>query len=60
MAAAADDFGSAVGGRVWRSLVRRLQEMGALFGAITNQIGPLERVCSSACFLGFGVCQTQQ
>ncbi|KAG0583972.1 hypothetical protein KC19_3G176400 [Ceratodon purpureus] len=44
IAAAADEFGTTVGGRVWRSLIRRLQEMGALFGAITNQIGPLERV----------------
>ncbi|KAG0504709.1 hypothetical protein M758_10G090300 [Ceratodon purpureus] len=41
IAAAADEFGTTVGGRVWRSLIRRLQEMGALFGAITNQIGPL-------------------
>lgn len=44
LAAAADEFGSSIGGRVWRSLVRRLQEMGALFGAISNQIGPLDRV----------------
>lgn len=44
IAAAADEFGTTVGGRVWRSLIRRLLEMGALFGAITNQIGPLERV----------------
>lgn len=53
MVAAADEFGSSVGGRIWRSLVRRLQEMDALFGAIANQIGPLERVDPSVCFEAF-------
>lgn len=44
MAAATDEFSLTVGGRVWRSLVRRLQEMEALFGIIATQLGTPQRV----------------
>lgn len=54
MAAATAEFGSTVGGRAWRYLLRRLQEMEALFGAIASQIGPSQRV--SACIVPFVFC----
>lgn len=44
MIAATDEFGSTVGIRAWRSLLRRLQEMEALFGTFANQMGPGPRV----------------
>ncbi|CAK9224782.1 unnamed protein product [Sphagnum troendelagicum] len=44
MVAATDEFSSTVGGRVWRSLVRRLQETDSLFGIIASQIGTSQRV----------------
>lgn len=54
MAAATAEFGSTVGGRAWRYLLRRLQEMEGLFGAISSQIGPSQRV--SACIVPFNFC----
>jgi len=45
MIAATDEFGSRVGVRAWKSLLRRLQEMDALFGTFSNQMGPGPRVC---------------
>lgn len=54
MAAATAEFGSTVGGRAWRSLLRRLQEMEVLFGAISSQIGPSQRV--SACSVPLVFC----
>lgn len=42
--AATDEFGSRVGIRAWRSLLRRLQEMEALFGTFSNQVVPSPRV----------------
>ncbi|KAG0575918.1 hypothetical protein KC19_5G040000 [Ceratodon purpureus] len=44
MIAATDEFGSTVGIRAWRSLLRRLQEMDSLFGTFSNQMGPVPRV----------------
>jgi hypothetical protein len=44
MVAATDEFSSTVGGRVWHSLVRRLQETDSLFGIIASQIGTSQRV----------------
>ncbi|CAM6069706.1 unnamed protein product [Sphagnum tenellum] len=44
MVTATDEFGLTVGARVWRSLVRRLQEMDSLFGIIASQIRAPQRV----------------
>ncbi|CAM6090221.1 unnamed protein product [Calypogeia fissa] len=44
LSAAADEFGSAVGAHSWRSLTRRLLEIGALFGLLERQIGHPERI----------------
>lgn len=44
MNAATDEFGSTVGIRAWRSLLRRLQEMEALFGTFSIQMGRAPRV----------------
>lgn len=44
MIAATDEFGSRVGIRAWKSLLRRLQEMEALFGTFSDQMGPGPRV----------------
>lgn len=46
MVTATDEFGLTVGARVWRSLVRRLQEMDSLFGIIASQIRAPQRVRS--------------
>lgn len=55
MIAATDEFGSTVGIRAWRSLLRRLQEMDALFGTFSIQMGPVPRVCVHYSFLLFFV-----
>jgi hypothetical protein len=44
MVTATDEFGLTLGARVWRSLVRRLQEMDSLFGIIASQIRAPQRV----------------
>jgi hypothetical protein len=46
MVTATDEFGLTLGARVWRSLVRRLQEMDSLFGIIASQIRAPQRVRS--------------
>lgn len=40
----ADEDSSTAGARLWRSFLRRLEEMEALFGTLSNQFEPLPQV----------------
>lgn len=40
----ADGDSSAAGARLWRSFLRRLEEMESLFGSLSNHFEPFPRV----------------